>query len=105
LGIIKLHPYGSKAPPPTPYGRFSRHWQDEEALDVLIGKLAARQFSYKQALVHIPKGFKGQITWSEVDNRPFLRLAHWYQAALIAFREEDHVAACTYLRLSVAANP
>lgn len=32
--------------------------------------------AYKQALAHIPKGFKGQITWSEVDNRPFLRLAH-----------------------------
>ena len=25
---------------PTQYGRFSRHWQDEEALDVLIDKLA-----------------------------------------------------------------
>jgi hypothetical protein len=32
--------------------------------------------AYKQALVHIPKGFKGQITWSAMDNRPFLRLAH-----------------------------
>ena len=193
---------------PTPYGRFSRNWQDEEALDVLIDKLEAGQLShkqalmqarkleattpynleiqnfianrlwalglqdeatevyeraYKQALAHIPKGFKGQITWSEVDNRPFLRLAHgtllslmrrrdkaeggeaamalakqmlawcpmdnigvrfllgdiallqgdhpaamkeylkgaphspahWYQAALIAFREGDYVAACT----------
>ena len=26
---------------PTQYGRFSRHWQDEEALDVLIDKLEA----------------------------------------------------------------
>jgi hypothetical protein len=25
--------------------------------------------AYKQALAHIPKGFKGQITWDEVDNR------------------------------------
>ena len=106
---------------PTQYGRFSRHWQDEEALDVLIDKLEAGQLShkqalmqarklkattpynlesqnfsanrlwalglqdeatevyeraYKQAVAHIPKGFKGQITWGEVDNRPFLRLAH-----------------------------
>ena len=129
--------------------------------------------AYKQALAHIPKGFKGQITWGEVDNRPFLRLAHgtllgfmrqrdkakggeaamalakqmlawcpmdnigvrfllgdiallqgdhkaalkeylkgapnspvhWYQAALIAFREGDYVAACTYLRRGIAANP
>jgi tetratricopeptide (TPR) repeat protein len=203
---------------PTQYGRFSRHWQDEEALDVLIDKLEAGQLShkqalmqarkleattpynleiqnfianrlwalglhdeatevyeraYKQALAHIPKGFKGQITWGEVDNRPFLRLAHgtllglmrrrgqakageatmavakqmlawcpmdnigvrfllgdvallqgdhkaamreylkgapnspahWYQAALIAFRERDYVAACTYLRRGIAANP
>lgn len=28
--------------------------------------------------------------------------AHWYQAALIAFREGDYVAACTYLRASTA---
>lgn len=129
--------------------------------------------AYKQALTHIPKGFKGKITWSEVDNRPFLRLAHgtllglmrrrdkakageaamalakqmlawcpmdnigvrfllgdiallqgdhqaamkeylkgapnspahWCQAALIAFREGDYVAACTYLRRGIAANP
>lgn len=205
----------------TQYGRFSRHWQDEEALDVLIDKLEAGQLShkqalmqarkleattpynleiqnfianrlwalglqdeatevyeraYKQALAHIPKGFKGQITWGEVDNRPFLRLAHgtllglmrrgnkakageaamalakqmlawcpmdnigvrfllgdiallqgdhqaamreylkgapnspgfhpnaWYQAALIAFREGNYVAACTYLRKGIAAN-
>jgi tetratricopeptide (TPR) repeat protein len=129
--------------------------------------------AYKQALAHIPKGFKGQITWGEVDNRPFLRLAHgtllglmrrrdkaqggeaamvlakqmlaWcpmdnigvrfllgdiallqgdrptamqeyqkgapnspahrYQAALIAFREGDYVAACTCLRRGIVANP
>jgi len=29
----------------------------------------------------------------------------WYQAALIAFREVDYVAACTYLRRGIAANP
>lgn len=199
---------------PTDYGRFSRNWQDEDALDALIDKLDAGQINDKQALmqgrkleaatpdnleiqnfianrlwalgmrdeaaeVHerafnralalIPKGYKGQITWSEIDNRSFLRLAHgtllglmhrregksamvlakkllawcpmdnlgvrfllgdialitgdrkaamkeylngaanspahWYQAALIAFREGDYVAACTYLRRGIAANP
>jgi tetratricopeptide (TPR) repeat protein len=199
---------------PTQYGCFSRNWQDEEALDVLIDKLEGGQLShkqalmqarkleaatpynleiqnfianrlwalglqdeatevseraYKQALAHIPKGYTGEITWSEVDNRSFLRLAHgtllglmhrgdgkaamalaqqmlawcpmdnigvrfllgdiallkgdhhaalqeylkgapnspahWYQAALIAFREGDYVAACTYLRRGIAANP
>ena len=199
---------------PTHYGRFSRNWQDEEALDVLIEQLEAGRVTHKQALMqarkleatapdnleiqnfianrlwalglqdeatevyerafrraqsHIPKGYTGQITWSEVDNRSFLRLAHgtllglmhrrdgkaamalaqqmlawcptdnigvrfllgdiallkgdhqdalqeylkgaphspahWYQAALIAFREGDYVAACTYLRRGIAANP
>ncbi len=32
--------------------------------------------AYKQALAHNLKGFKGQITWGEVDNRPLLRLEH-----------------------------
>jgi len=31
-------------------------------LDVVIDKLEAGQRSHKQALAHIPKGFKGQIT-------------------------------------------
>ncbi len=125
--------------------------------------------AFNRALALIPKGYKGQITWSEIDNRSFLRLAHgtllglmhrregksamvlakkllawcpmdnlgvrfllgdialitgdrqaamkeylngaanspahWYQAALIAFREGDYVAACTYLRRGIAANP
>ncbi len=125
--------------------------------------------AFLRARAHIPKAFSGQITWSEVDNRSFLRLAHgtllglmhrrdgkaglalaqqmlawcpmdnigvrfllgdiallkgdhhsalqeylkgapnspahWYQAALIAFREGDYVAACTYLRRGIAANP
>jgi len=84
---------------PTQYGRFSRSWQDEKVLDVLIDKLEGGQLSQKQALMqarklevttpynleiqnfianrlwalaHIPKGFKGQITWSEVDRQPAL---------------------------------
>jgi tetratricopeptide (TPR) repeat protein len=129
--------------------------------------------AFKLAQAMIPKGFKGQISWGEIDNRSFLRVAHgtllglmhrpdkekageaamalakqmlawcpmdnigvrfllgdiallkgdhkaamkeylkgapnspahWYQAALIAFREGDYVAACTYLRRGIAANP
>jgi hypothetical protein len=76
---------------PTEYGRFSRNWQDEEALDVLINKLGASQISNKQALVHIPKGFKGQITWGEVDNRPFLRLAHGTLLGLMRRRDKEKV--------------
>jgi hypothetical protein len=44
--------------------------------------------AYKQALAHIPKGFKGQITWSEVDNRPFLRLAHGTLLGLMHRRDK-----------------
>ena len=36
---------------PTQYGRFSRHWQDEEALDVLIDKLEAAGQMLGQALL------------------------------------------------------
>jgi hypothetical protein len=32
--------------------------------------------AFRQAQAHIPKGYAGQITWSEVDNRSFLRLAY-----------------------------
>ena len=129
--------------------------------------------AYARARAQLPPDFRGQIPWGEVDNRPFLRIAHgrllglmhrheqagaideaqalatelltwcpmdslgvrflrgdiaflqgdyerakafylegaydapahWYQAALIAFREEDFVTACTYLRRGIAANP
>jgi hypothetical protein len=40
---------------PTQYGQFSRNWQDEEALDVLIDKLEAEQLSHKQALMQARK--------------------------------------------------
>jgi tetratricopeptide (TPR) repeat protein len=195
-------------------GSFSRNWDDEEDLDVLLYELESGRITDKQALAKarklekrtpdslemqnfianrlwaqgmrdeasetferafnralaiVPKDYKGQIAWSEVDNRPFLRLAHgtllglmhrrdgksamtlakkllawspqdnlgvrfllgdialisgnskaalneyltgeailpahWYQAGLIAFRDKNHVAACTYLRRGIAANP
>ena len=40
---------------PTQYGRFSRNWQDEQALDVLIDKLEAGQLCHKQALMQARK--------------------------------------------------
>ncbi|MEI6029312.1 MAG: hypothetical protein WCT47_21775 [Betaproteobacteria bacterium] len=40
---------------PTQYGCFSRNWQDEEAMDVLIDQLEAGQLSHKQALVQARK--------------------------------------------------
>lgn len=39
--------------------------------------------AYKQACALIPKGFDGQIIWSEMDNRPFLRVAHGYLLGLM----------------------
>ena len=36
---------------PTQYGRFSRNWKDEEALDVLIDQLEAGRVTHKQALM------------------------------------------------------
>ena len=47
--------------------------------------------AYKQAFAHIPKGFKGQITWGEVDNRPFLRLAHGTLLGLMRRRDKEKV--------------
>jgi hypothetical protein len=45
--------------------------------------------AYKQALAHIHKGFKGQITWGEVDNRFFLRLAHGTLLGLMRRRDKE----------------
>ena len=74
---------------PTQYGRFSRNWQDEEALDVLIDKLEAGQLSHKQALMQARKLEATTPYNLEIQNFMADRLwapAHWYQAALIAFR-------------------
>ena len=40
---------------PTQYGRFSRNWQDEEALDELIDQLEAGRVTHKQALMQARK--------------------------------------------------
>ena len=40
---------------PTQYGRFSRNWQDEEALDALIDQLEAGRVTHKQALMQARK--------------------------------------------------
>jgi hypothetical protein len=118
---------------PTQYGRFSRNWQDEEALDTLINQLQASRITHKQALMQarkleattpdnlkthnfianrlwalglqdkatevyertirlaqaqVPKGYTGQITWSEVDNRSLLRMAHGTLLGLMHRRDQ-----------------
>ena len=42
-----------------------------------------REKAYQQATALIPPGFKGQISWGEVDNRSFLRIAHGYLLGLM----------------------
>ncbi len=42
-----------------------------------------REKAYRQATALIPPGFKGQISWGEVDNRSFLRIAHGYLLGLM----------------------
>jgi tetratricopeptide (TPR) repeat protein len=42
-----------------------------------------REQAYRQAAALIPPGFKGQISWGEVDNRSFLRIAHGYLLGLM----------------------
>ena len=117
---------------PTEYGRFSRNWDEEEPLDVLLDELDSGRLSDKQALMRarkleatfpdnleiqnfianrlwalalrdeaaevyeraftaalavVPKGYKGQIAWGEIDNRSFLRLAHGTLLGLMHRRE------------------
>lgn len=112
----------------TQFGRFTRHWDQEEELDALLDGLDAGRVSHRQALLRaqkmlakhpgnleiqnflgnrlwnlemrdeatevwqtayqqaaalIPKGYKGQISWFEVDNRSFLRIAHGYLLGLM----------------------
>ena len=40
---------------PTTYGRFSRDWEDEEALDALIDQLETGRITHKQALLQARK--------------------------------------------------
>lgn len=42
-----------------------------------------REKAYLQASSLIPPGFNGQISWSEIDNRSFLRIAHGYLLGLM----------------------
>jgi tetratricopeptide (TPR) repeat protein len=42
-----------------------------------------REKAYRQATALIPPGFKGHISWGEVDNRSFLRIANGYLLGLM----------------------
>jgi tetratricopeptide (TPR) repeat protein len=65
---------------------------DNIGVRFLLGDIALLKGDHHAALQAYLKG---------APNSP----AHCYQAALIAFREGDYVAACTYLRRGIAANP
>lgn len=65
---------------------------DNIGVRFLLGDIALLKGDHHAALQEYLKG---------APNSP----AHWYQAGLIAFREGDYVAACTYLRRGIAANP
>jgi tetratricopeptide (TPR) repeat protein len=65
---------------------------DNIGVRFLLGDITLLQGDHQAAMREYLKG---------ASNSP----AHWYQAALIAFREGDYVAACTYLRRGIAANP
>lgn len=112
------------------FGRFSRDWTEEEAMDAIQEKFQSGKLSleaaiargaelrkkhpgnleinnflacrlcdaelqaeaadiyeaaYKLAISVIPKGFSGRIDWLEVDNRPFLRIAHGHLLSLIKY--------------------
>ena len=43
----------------------------------------AREKAYRQAFALLPPGFKGQISWAEIDNRSFLRITHGFLLGLM----------------------
>jgi tetratricopeptide (TPR) repeat protein len=65
---------------------------DNIGVRFLLGDIALLQGDHPAAMREYLKG---------APNSP----AHWYQAALIAFRKGDYVAACTCLRRGIVANP
>jgi tetratricopeptide (TPR) repeat protein len=69
---------------------------DNIGVRFLLGDIALLQGDHKAALKEYLKG---------APNSPDCHPNAWYQAALIAFREGGYVAACTYLRRGIAANP
>ena len=69
---------------PTEYGCFSRNWQDEEALDVLIDKLEAGQLTHKQALMQARK--LEATTPDKLEIRNFIANRLW------ALRLQDEAA-------------
>ena len=59
--------------------------------------------TYKQALAVIPKGFKGQIRWAEIDNRSFLRVTKGHLLGLM--HRGDGKAAMTVAKKLLAWCP
>ena len=46
-----------------------------------------REKAYRQACALLPPSFKGQISWAEIDNRSFLRVAHGFLLGLMHRRD------------------
>jgi hypothetical protein len=55
---------------PTQHGRFSRNWQDEEALDMLVDQLEAGRVTNKQALMQAGSHDPGQPGNPELHCQP-----------------------------------
>ena len=80
-GLLRAHKLLVKFPDQLVIQNFvaNRLWSLEmrdESTDV-------REKAYRQAFALIPPTFKGQISWGEVDNRSFLRIAHGYLLGLM----------------------
>ncbi|MFM8589958.1 MAG: tetratricopeptide repeat protein [Limnohabitans sp.] len=69
--------------------------RDNIGVRFLLGDIALLQGDHKAALKEYLAG---------APNSPVDDPKAWYQAALIAFRDGDYMAACTYLRRGIAAN-
>lgn len=65
---------------------------DNLGIRMLVGDIAILRGDTKTAMQHFL-------------NKAHEFPAHWYQAGQIAFRQEDYIAACTYMRRGIAANP
>lgn len=59
------------------------------ALDLRDDAAEVYEQAFHKAMLLIPNGYAGQITWMEIDNRPFLRLAHGNLLGLMHQRKKE----------------
>ncbi len=87
-----MHRRDGKAAMPLAQQMLTWYTMDNIGVRFLLGDIDLIQGDHHAAMQEYLKG---------APNSP----AHWYQAALIAFRQGDYVAACTCLRRGIYANP